>query len=1743
MENKTWSKTLPENFKAAFDLRDILQLQSDPKDLMHPKNYLARITPKRDVNVSCNDEVTEIKIQISSRFITVSRNGLSEKKWKEKLSGLRHDFVANELYATTDQPLTILGLQSRQTPDCIMLDPPKVLELATCGSSEQNAMNSSWLSKRIAYQNVLENVADYYIVVVSKDIVMSNADMDDSTIDILCERCRVGLDFEMQIKELTGIGLNSESSESDRIGLVRECLNEIKNMPRVNTRGMNESLILESHRENSEVEDMHVAELMRKTLQKSMQVSKKTSQSAIDEYVKGFDKIGTRRDKKRVQNFPLIYGVRTGSSRYSKIDPLGRNIDVPDTLMKVIQFGLAHHNERLHKSESSIKIMSLSESVSGVSETVQHHLRQESIYKPHLTKNDKIYLALTGVGAKDLSSEQEIIDKEFKSKKSFDLKTDTEDIEDFIKKGDHKDRISITAKSCASNSSRLSVAAKAKLDRDSLSIKAFKWASSIPLVCIGDLITNCMAEVSYEYKVPTKQGKWLIKKIPNYEGFMMLNCTGSHVFMFFCFKKTHSQKLDTGKLGPEIYETENYYVSDILSYTEIALEHLIKSGPYLKGILLYLLKHFRVPIFSTKTIDVPESMWETFNGIFLTFLNNKIDIEELMTANRYLHMRALQHFESDVIEFVGRLPSVCRSRLTIYYLNRTINLMRYYDEKKPYKRRTRTRKTQDEDLIDASEMHDDFQTEFHYFRLRCIYHDSPVSMEQLVDSFYFGYVVSKTKGRAGDRSFKIVAKVCKEHYWFKSEIMDKGELLWALREEPKRHCWDPALLRRFTDLWIQKLVNRDGKSAHKAIIEDCEKSLSRISFLDIATLKASSKDHEKIFLDLQSKFKIVSGKRRVNEIRKNNPNLKGKRPRVITSLSRLIKKYMKDEGDREPSYLKLLLYSMRDLVKRGWIYSDLFPKDQHGGDREIHVIEIRARIIHFAVETISRTIAHHIDSDSLTHPKLKDSYMTTHERKAGALLGPHTTVCKSADATRWCQRHHVSKFFFVVSRICKGHDMVYLQYQFFALWTKKRIAIPEELISILENAQNVVSDNKMFCQIRDSFWSGSDPFVGHSSNLIEIEDGMFQGLPHFTSTVIHGICQEPMDIIIHIELESQGIQNVTSVIQGSDDSAMSISIKEPNKKNLLWVHSCLKWKEKISEYISIWNSTEKSSIGTLNLIEYNSEWWCDGKVIKPTFRWVSAALSTTLSETFYERIQTFYDLITQCLEAGAFTFTCSLLQLCQSELHYKMLGLDNHILGTEMSYRILEACHPAVGYFPLELDYNCGVTGFDFSLYYHMREGLMKFKSQDWDLTNTGCTLEYDEQIDRSMRRSLKTIELRFGSKKLHEQIVKDSGLDNLKSSVEFLENNPSILYSSSHDWKTQKSRMTSKLFDPGVYSSLSSYQPTIRSFVASSYLINRPCLSMSDRLTGSSPWNRRKYTLWQATGIMLSDKIQTTLPTDRSVIDKMFPLATEYENGYEVVKSWKGGLRTIYSNIKARGKVVFMVWEISSPVDFELIDIVRRQWFGHNTVKASQTVFDQVWSKTRAYYGFLEDTHERTCVKNEISAITLKNQIERMGKKKREIRLSDTTAKRKELSNVMSRILWPNTKVLTSLTSDPLHLNSTMNSLYLSASCPLEESLVNRLIHQILCTKLDSVKLSRDLPKRIQRLCMIRNYLISKDKQSFLMNVTHHRLGILGYFIQRQEKEHQYYVTKSGSINKERFQLERVGGMELLMVLGLPYP
>jgi hypothetical protein len=1706
-------------------LEDILQTQGTPGNIESPHIYFSGRLEVPPTSGHPSVDGTEPVVTVASRRIHIKRNGLPDREWNQKLSHVRHDYVASELRGSTDMSLTVLGLEVALTPDCILTDPPKVLELATVQTPTERNMESACLSKRIAYSDILSKASiPYFIIVVSIDRVYSNCQLTQEMVDQLCLRCRVGLNLAELVRDITGQGSvgGTEAEDNKKMSLL--LLSKIAKMPVNYSDTFTLELQSEAIRDNTPAETEHVRYLMERTLEKSGSIQKSLPEDTCEKYLEGMVSRGVKEDEKRVSNVPFILTKRVPqmSKLSSEVQEVGLNIDTPDEMLKILTQSLDRWNctERTHDIQTKYTT-SYSEAVNGVPLTTQHNMRKLGEVSIDLNEEEWSRLALSGVGAKLRRGLESVIRKEEHDKISFSPYSNTKDIETFINhpvEFDTEEGLEIMK----SPSCRLTCAVKDRMSKTSDSLELWKWTSQMKDVQHSTMLTEMFTELSYVYKVPHKSNKWSVMKLPNYDTIMVVKCTGTHIFMFSAHLKSSSTKFDTGKLGPTIFETENYYVTDWMSFTEVALEHYCKAGPYLKGIALYLLKFFKIDV--TKDNIILDTQYnQCFRTIQLLFYNNKADAEEIVTSSRYMYMRVMQQFDSDPFRFVERLPEVLRSRLSAYLLIKMTNLMKYYRINKPYRKVVRVRRPKEAEETDPWFPDTDTTEEHRFFKLRSLFFDGPLSFEQLVDSFYFGYVISKTKGRAGDRSFKIVAKICKEHFWFMENIMDKNELIWALRNEPLRHAWDPALLRSLIDLWLEKKKTEHGQQFQQMLGDRLHQTLARLDFLDIATLKASAKYHENEWLNIRDS--TSTGRKRVKELKEDNPELQGKRPRVITALGRLIQHYMKMTGDREPTYHKVMLLALEELIERGWLYCDLFPKDQHGGDREIHVIEIRARVVHYAVEQSAQVVGTMTETDSICNPKAKDKFMVNHEKSATALLGEHVTVCKSADATKWCQRHHVSKFYFMLARITRGSGLEELYRRYFALWTLKRIAIPEDLVAILNSSKDLVTDNKTFRKLRDAFWKGTDPFIGERTILISSPDGMWQGITHRVSTNFHSVPHEAMNELIHQHLSLAGVQNVSSNVQGSDDSAMCISISSKSKRDHSLVNVMLKWKEELFQYLSIWPSEAKSSIGTYGMVEYNSEWWLEGKVVRPTFRWVSAALSTTLTETFYERVQTFYNLTTQCLETGGFTLTCASLQLCQSELHYKMLGLDNHILGDFSARNLLKAGHPAVGFFPLEFDFNCGVTGFDFCLFYYAMKGWTYLHDSDWEMVNPSCTLDYDSKLDKSLRDSMRSVEIRFGNGKLHERVVKETGLETIEEAVTLLESNPESLYSRSKNWKEQEAKLVSKLFDRGVKESLSSHQPTIRSFSSSSYMLNRPCFNVSRRLLNLELSRARpdKMTLLQAIFLFSKkrEEIKTLSKTQlRDVISKQFLKFGQYEDMLKDIEVWSKGIRPTDSFIRPRGKVTYIVWGGEQPIEFPLMDIVRRQWFQHNTVHVSRTVFRAIWGKTKAYYRFLEDTHDTTMERTGLGPIPLHSLLGSIEKKERKLTLCDTTAKRHDFNNLVSRLYWPGKKLLSGheleKTSD---LSSTlMNDLYMTISSPLEKQGKLDLLSDILLGNSVMRESYSSLPPHLHRLKCISNYLRDGIKDEAMMNIASLKLGVLGYFMKRQDKEKKYIQTKGGN-------------------------
>jgi hypothetical protein len=1707
----------------ATSLHDVLQPQGEGLHHSEYHTFYSSSTLSRQVDLTLSGSGEKFSLVVDDRRLMVNKGNRTNKEWVQYLHKIRHDWVADELTGGTDVSLKEIGIDIELTPDCIDKSSRRVLELSTVAVSERVPTERAHLSKVVAYGDILDNAGvQYYILVVSPTFILFNGQLPQRIVDLLCQRCREGIVMDAKLKPLIGESFPEEVPGNEEFSESLWAMSQINKRKMNDLKSYKRELMDMSSRDNTELEDEMAMNKLEETFKISQIVSDDPKPHSMLEFKQNMTSRGTREDMKRIINFPALRAKRCQFDSWrndGNLLELGNNVDVPPELYRLASEGFSSWQAKYHLDIDQSHLKAMNEASTGIPETEQHNMRHLSEFHCKLAEEDLIKIALSGPGAKSRSHLKEIQQKEAHGKLGFDPYTNTDDIEKFLK---DNSLASGRLSSEFSVSWKATMQEKKRLDKESLSIKMIEKLRDHPIIEMSEWISEAVVEMSYEYKVPHGDEKWSIKHLPNYPIFLLLKATGSHIFCSFILEKGFVDILDTGRIGPTLWETEKYIISDWCSYLEVTLEHFAPCEEYIIGMGTHLLKHFGVSPWKLHE-KLPSELYRTLAWLFLMFLNDKSDVEEMVTSSRFLYMKLFQIKENSPYRFISRLPEVLRSRLSVHMLKSIEKLMAFYEERKPYKakvRRHRMVEDQEEDpgLGDEPVSAIDFE----YRNLRSLFHDKPVTFSQLVDSFYFGYVVSKTKGKAGDRSYKIVAKIMKEHYWYQDNIEDKKETLWAIRNAPLRHCWDPCIIRYMCKLVEGKCNRKWGGDFRVILHERILRAWSRLTLSEIASLKASSKDHSKLKINVvESKSR---GKARVKEIKELNPELQGKRPRVITALSKLIHEYIAIYDDHNPTYLKILVYSANTLIDRGWFYSDLFPKDQHGGDREIHVIEIAMRVWHYAMEKIALLASEMVGSDSVSIPKLKEKFMSTHEDKAQVILGKHVTLCKSADASKWCQRHHVSKFFFTLNQFIRMPLLAEVLYLFYRVWCNKVIAMPEELVSIMQTSEDITTENELFKRLREDFWAGRRPFLQKEGNKFSLEDGMLQGLPHRASSFIHDIPQVSMAIIIEEFLLSKDIVSVCSVIQGSDDSAMMISYNQTDPKITDLVYTCLKWKEEIGKYWSIWVSDEKTSYGTFGMVEYNSEWWFSGHYIRPTFRWVSASLSVNLFESFTERVRNFYNLATTCLENGGSTLSTAAIQLCQSSLHYRMLGLNNSRIGEELALEIMNTSHPAGGFFPLEIDPICGITGFDFAMYYHLKKGFVKANHKVWDEEDPEATLEYNKKTDPGIKDDLRSVEIRFANTKIHERVVKETGLPELSKAVEHIVNNPECLYRSSKIWRDEEAKMAAKLFDRGVKSSLSSHQPTIRSFASSSYIPTRPCLTVSHGLLGASLgwWERPKKTLWQVNLMLRSTGRKADKDSSPTRPEEFFIRGEEYLNYYKEIQKWVETYHPIRSNMKSRGKVIYTAWSSTQSLTHPLIDICRRQWFYHNTVKISKTVFKQLWGRAKFLYPFLRDSHNETCKHSGLDPMQLKNVLLRIEKGSRELIFTDTLAKQGSRRLIVSRTYWPSVKLLLPLEQsdssllEPLSVFSTISHL------PISKREKFNLLGDYTRDFSGSGKWDFDLSRlrgSAQKLGMLMKFWMNGNFESLLNNIYLYKQGVQGVFTTRQNKEIEQILTKGGKM------------------------
>ncbi|BBI93118.1 large protein [Lentinula edodes negative-strand RNA virus 2] len=1620
----------------------------------------------------------------------------------QKLNNIRHEMVSSMCSDETDVPLSEIDPKysddnrqpyHKMTPDFYCASERRIGELATSAVSEEKVMKKAYHGKHLTYTPYLKEVEieQYLIFVVSPNSVLSNCPLTQNIVNELCARCRLGIMVESIIVERLGRDIFTNEDLSSREKLVEDIfssfnLGGFEDGPDFE---LEELLDLSDGILSDEDRDRALTIIAQEF--KATKKLKFTSPVVLEEYEEGIRKnpLGChpKDHLKRIANFPFVIGYRDSSPDYEALS-LGSTYGstCPTSLKKIWeQCFMTGSNKPIDPDPE--EDLSLTDTPH---EMNKHRVKKWHRFPVDFTMEDKEEVGMSGLyGKTSAETFESVRQKQQEDHKSFDPESEIGDIEEFLGNNTWTRRYSEFDFESSSVGKLLRKAKDMANGEekgpmlDSVDIFS-RFIARSEIVLYFDMISCFMSEIAYCKKHFNNKGTFMYRYLRNYRAGLVLHNTGTHTFVSFCFQDGASKIVDTGRLGPKLFRLGDLIITDWCSYDDPHIEHWMKSGPYCASIMARLMAShgidpYRESEASFFKYDDHRQFWQTLKMIMVIYMNGKTEMDETVSLMRYFHMNLFDEYGADPFKFVKRLPEVFRSRFTCLLYKRIKNLMFYYKENKVKRVISHS--------VGEGRPHE-------YGNLKTIYCEGFVPYERLVDSFYYGYVISKIKQHNVKTYYGICKKLLREEFKFLA-MKKEGKKVIDKLEKPEAHRRDRSMLKYFLVVYNKILSKRMGPEFKKVLRKQVVGSIARTSFSELSTLKVSDRDHSDVDI-IPEEFEGLSYKKGRDKLRELKKEEFQKRPKMIQEMNKLSEKFKKDHGRYPNHYVEMVPDALDRLEKKGHFICGLHPKDQHVTIREFHILEEDARIVQFTIEKLGKTVCENSEGETITHPKKKDKFVQEHYKEALMNFEDFITMGKSSDASTWCQNHFVSSF---CAFLLSVHDPVFHNFiiRVLKLWTNKRVSLPMELITSFLINKKTPSNDDFYKKLKQKMSDGEAPFVKKNSNEVEIHSGMFQGLLHYISSAYHGMAQEVSE---NLEKElSRKLFNMPMVVKkvwGSDDSGSlnSVSITENNKYEVsrnLW--RIMHLKEKICEWIGIVNS-DKSAMATVDNIEYNSEFYVRQKPIKPTFRWASACMETVLVESFITRYRIFSNTLTQTLEGGASTLECSLIQLAQAWFHYNLCGNNSTPLFEKATNLWLKHPAPALGFFPLDPDLSCGMTGFDFSVYLLCKNSGAGSNLISMEEIIQTPQMDYKGKKGKEVSSEEKSVKLKFSKDDMWKKLMATVDLPTLEECVELIDEDPLIVFGNPTTWEEERLNIVLKLYSPGVKESLSQHSSVMRMQVASAYMLTGRCFTIRGE--------KDKKSLLK----LLHDEANKDRGRKKD-LSEIFPSSVQYEEHFQFLENVRLHQFHADTDMNRKSKVSIEVFHSEIDDDYPLLDLCKRKWFKARSVKLGANHFNSVWKETKAKYSFIRDTLAETREITQLDNLHLKHFLETVSQKSRKIVLSDTTAKNNYFKSVISRIYWPHIKILSShvenedrkVESLRTTLFSVMNYFY---SREYKEQLIKSIISQSEVLQDD---ISYDDPKT-RNLKLFRDSLDPDiDKVILIEKMRKIRKSVLGFFSERQ--------------------------------------
>nr|QXV86660.1 MAG: RNA-dependent RNA polymerase [Tibet bird virus 2] len=1213
--------------------------------------------------------------------------------------------------------------------------------------------------------------------------------------------------------------------------------------------------------------------------------------------------------------------------------------------------------------------------------------------------DERIQFAKVGVQGKDNVSMPEVSEYRKMKKDSFAWRTNTDDIDSFISCKEYSidpahERFDPVEAKIEQN---ILKALEAHESYNPYGIDFLRKAEDYYLTKYCRFLTHVGVELSISIKQNVNHDEWVVKKMRHYPCIMIIKPTNStsHIFVKLLYPKS-SIKLSSNSVFKDHSVGESLLSSDWVSYNMSSLVSLVKAESF---ILSMYAQWNRFLGFSEglEGFDQPE-FWKLCKISLLVHLEDKHHTEEMMTLMRYICMDKFSCIPINKYKMLNKFPTIFRSRLQLWAAKKLLTLMddakyrQAIEEEGDNPREGDWRLPELEyDLVESKTVH--WMGMINPYT-RCNL-DHP---QQLVELFYMGYATNKDASSWPNTDFKLVNKIAKyEDLLSDVEEVNLGSISQQFSHKFKFHEWSRVMIIAAADQVVSLLERVHGENQKDIVYKNFLLRLSRWTWESFSTLKASSTfDPNKQELLIPEVGGVPAGSNKKEQDRKKDKKQITHRMKVLIAVLRK-RNLLADTPARS---LKTIL----DTVNaRGGLHIDIFKKNQHGGLREIYVMDLYSRVIQLSLEELSRAICEDLPSEMMMHPENKVKKPQEHMYKSAIEKTKFKcNMSSSNDARVWNQAHHVKKFCQFMLRITHKelHGLIIVGLK---QWTTKKIKLPDGVVSTLRKHPDLKMHDTIDKKIVESYLGiQKTTWLEKGKNYLTVETGMMQGILHFMSSLFHTGMLMLRDRSFANMMRSAGIKFISTDLVSSDDSSRLVDVYAPTRRELV-IGRGLSIRDQlcIDEYSTAFGiyMSPKSTYCTPYVVEFNSEFIFRSNLIRPTLKWAYSCLYIPECESLMERQELGYNLISELLEGGSGFTQAHLSQLAQAKLHYTLMGSSVNPLFISYTDRLSRLPDPALGFFLLDNPRSAGLPGVQYNLWKVMMADrnlncLYKHLFDQGNMTTTTVgTLTRGAQV-------------RYGNRQKMRKLLKEVN-EAVPDWRENIELDPSILYRAPRTIQDAMMKLAVKLTSPSVIQSLTKGNVIARVMASSVYLMTGMSTTIGsnwqDAINSSS---HHKTSLWNLlVNTRYSDR--TLLPDE---ILHLFPHALKYESLQETFKVTNDMVLVNFGSRKSlRSHIPILPLPTHYPYSLE--KMIRWKWFCE-VIPATTSYLNTMWDKYRVIFPWLRDSPHETIQNPDChfeTQIQLRNFIARQSGKSRSLHLTGTPVRDTRVGDILEVVLSKN--------------------------------------------------------------------------------------------------------------------------------------